>query len=362
MSSYYEDKLDSLADLFGAASASLARGGLSVGGHLYPIVDDVIIALDPARRPPLLRQRLRDGDGEAPSHAASFSPATQYSFGAEWDAFADVLPEHEEEFRQYFDLVDLEALGEARVADLGCGSGRWSCFLAPRAHELVLVDFSEAIFVARRNLRGCSTAIFVMADVTRLPFRADFADLVVCLGVLHHLPVDALSVVRRLADHAPRALVYLYYALDNRAAHYRLLLRLVTAIRALTSRLRSPRARGALSWLGTAAVYMPLIAAGSLLNRLGLGGLVPLHDSYGGKSFRRVRQDVYDRFFTGIEQRFTRRQILELKDTFQDVRVSAGLPYWHFLCVRAGTPVVGTTQPARSLAEVGESSPGSSRR
>jgi SAM-dependent methyltransferase len=362
MSSYYEDKLESLADLFGAPSASLSGGGLSVGGHFYPIVDDVIIALDPDRRPPPLLERLRDAHAEPPGPGEAFSPQTQYSFGAEWDAFADLLPEHGEEFHQYFDLVDLEALGAARVADLGCGSGRWSSFLAPRVRELVLVDFSEAIFVARRNLRGCSSAIFVMADVTRLPFRADFADLVVCLGVLHHLPVPALDAVRRLGSYAPRALVYVYYALDNRAPHYRLLLGPVTAVRALTSRVRSPRLRAAISWAGTAGVYLPLVALGSLLGRVGLSRLVPLHDSYSGKSFRRVRQDVYDRFFTGIEQRFTRHQILELKDSFEEVTVSAGLPHWHFLCVRAGTPSVGSVQPARSLAEAGEGSLESSRR
>jgi hypothetical protein len=153
-----------------------------------------------------------------------------------------------------------------------------------------------------------------------------------------------------------------YYALDNRGAHYRLLLRLVTAVRALTSRVRSPRLRAGISWAGTAGVYLPLVALGSLLGRVGLSRLVPLHDSYNGKSFRRVRQDVYDRFFTGIEQRFTRRQILELQDTFEEVRVSAGLPYWHFLCVRGGTSRLGPAQPATSLAEVAKGSLESSRR
>ncbi len=64
-------------------------------------------------------------------------------------------------------------------------------------------------------------------------------------------------------------------------------------------------------------------------------GLVPLAEAYAGKSLRRLRQEAYDRFFTGIEQRFTRDQICALVDCFHSVTVSEEVPYWHFLCERA---------------------------
>ena len=52
------------------------------------------------------------------------------------------------------------------------------------------------------------------------------------------------------------------------------------------------------------------------------------------EDLRRIEQDVYDRFFTRIEQRVTRREIETLRDTFGTVTVADGLPYWHFLCER----------------------------
>ena len=67
---------------------------------------------------------------------------------------------------------------------------------------------------------------------------------------------------------------------------------------------------------------------------LGLASKVPLYDFYRGKSLRRIRQDVYDRFFTRIEQRFRKEEILALRDTFREVVVSDDPPYWHFLCRR----------------------------
>jgi len=334
---YYGDKLASLRDIFGSTRVALDGDSLRVEGRRYPIVDEVIVVLAPDEYPTHLQHRLA---GETTADGAgseiTFASDIQSTFGQEWEAFPEILPDHEGEFRAYFDLIDVDSLGEARVCDLGCGNGRWSHFLRHRCRELVLVDFSEAIFVARDNLRGCTNAIFVMGDLTQLPFRADFADLVICLGVLHHLPVPALDVVRDLGRYTRRLLVYLYYALDNRPIHYRLLLKGITAVRRVTSEVHSPRLRSVITWGGTLVIYSPLVAVGSALRRVGMAHLVPLHEVYHGKRLGRMRQDVYDRFFTRIEQRFSRQQLLTLLDAFQEVRISPGLPYWHFLCVRAG--------------------------
>ncbi len=331
--SRYAGHEELLRDLFGAAQVTVDDGAVTVDGRRLPVVDDVIIALAPDRLPPTVRERL-GGDVAEGGSSGAFAADVQAGFGDEWTSHPDILPEHEAEFAAYFDLVALEALGGARVGDLGCGIGRWSHFLAGRCKEIVLVDFSEAIFVARRNLAAADNAVFVMADVLDLPFRDDAFDLVVCLGVLHHLPVNALDAVRSLARLARRHLVYLYYALDNRPAYFRGALRAVTAVRERLARVRSPRVRSAVTSALAATLYVP---AGQL-GRTRLARHVPLAETYAGKSFARLRQDAYDRFFTSIEQRFPRDEILGLRDTFAAVTVSEGLPYWHFLCERATSP------------------------
>jgi SAM-dependent methyltransferase len=271
---------------------------------------------------------------DAASGAADFAEDIQFTFGEEWKTFSEMQPEHEHVFRQYFDLVDLEGLADARVCDLGCGMGRWSWFVGQYCREIVLADFSEAIFVARRNLRDRTNAIFVMADIRQLPFAPDFADFLFCLGVLHHLPTPALREVAALRQYARRLLIYLYYALDNRPVHYRLLLSAVTPLRLALSRVRGARARAVVTTLLALGVYRPLVGLGILLRPLGLAGHVPLYDGYHGKSLEVIRQDVYDRFFTRIEQRVTRREIEALRNVFSDVRISPNFPYWHFLCSR----------------------------
>jgi SAM-dependent methyltransferase len=330
--SYYSNKISALADLFGAKSVEVEEGAVVVDGRRFPVVDDVIVLLEPG----MYTRHVADSLGAAPDRVIEsrnpFASDIQSTFGQEWLAYPEVLTEHEDEFRQYFDLIDMGSLEGATVCDLGCGSGRWSHYLHKRCRRLILVDFSDAIFVARRNLQDSTNTLFFMGDLTNLPFRRQFADMVICLGVLHHLPVPALYAVRRLRTMAPRILVYLYYALDNRPAHFRVALRVVTAVRWGTGRLRRPAARNALAWAIAVTVYVPIVAVGTTAGRLRLGKFVPLHDTYKGKSLRRIRQDVYDRFFTRIEQRVSKASILKLNDTFSKVTISPNLPYWHFLC------------------------------
>lgn len=331
---YYENKLQLLKDMFGAERVVLDRDSLEVDAARYPIVGDVIVLLDPSQYPSGLKRRLELAEASnepAPEH---FARDIQVTFGEEWREFPEIMPEHEIEFRQYFDVVDLGTLADKRVCDLGCGIGRWSHFLRERVNELVLVDFSEAIFVARCNLGDADNAIYFMADVKRLPFRENFADLICCLGVLHHLPTNALDEVRNIGKYAPKLLIYLYSALDSRPIYYRALLPVITAIRQVVCHIEDTTFRTAFTWAGALLLYMPVIWLGFLLKPFGLSKYVPLYDFYHNKTLTRIRQDVYDRFFTRIEQRFSQREILELRDTFSRITVSDQIPLWHFLCER----------------------------
>ena len=332
VSAYYADKIASLKEIFGSDDIALESAVLRVGRMRFPILDDVIILSDPAQWTAHVRSALGSDvpAGSVEGHAEDI----QFTFGAEWQQYDRILPEHEDEFRRYFDIVDLTSLRGARVCDLGCGIGRWSHFLAEGVREIVLVDFSDAIFVARRNLSGQRNALFFMADLTKVPFADDACDFLFCLGVLHHLPSPCLKEARALRRLAPRLLIFLYYALDNRPFYFRWMLSAVTLLRLLVSKVRSPAFRQAFSLAGAIFIYKPLVWLGKLLALAGLGSRVPLYEFYDGKSLKRIEQDVYDRFFTRIEQRVTRAEIEALSADFSEVIVSDQLPYWHFLLRR----------------------------
>lgn len=334
--SYYSDRCDSLRDIFGAREVRVTESGIWVDDRTFPVIDDVIICLEPSRWPKSVRARLGSQISPASaSDAAGFAEDIQFTFGEEWGTFNAMLDEHEETFTSYFDLVDLPSLREQRLCDLGCGMGRWSYFASEHCREIVLVDFSDAIFVARRTLSQRSNAIFVMADVRQLPFRNDFSDFIFSLGVLHHLPCPPLPEVARLRDYAPKLLIYLYYALDNRPSYFKSVLGAVSKVRARLSSIRNRTTRSAIVTFIALFVYIPLVALGTLARPFGLARFVPLYEGYKDQGWTAIRQDAYDRFFTRIEHRVSRKEILEvLSGAFRRIQVSDRLPYWHFLCER----------------------------
>ncbi len=339
LNEYYKDKTDILRDLFDNDNIELGHDFLRVGNKEYPILDDVIILLDPEFYPDNVRKKLSvktdSSDEQSPSEK-NFAENIQFTFGAEWQRFSEIRPEYEKVFDEYFDLLDSEMLKGKRVCDLGCGTGRWSYFLARKTQvrELILVDFSEAVFVARKNLADVGNALFFMGDIMKLPFKKNFADLIFSLGVLHHLPINALDAVRMLKKYAPELLIYLYYNLDNRSYYQQMILKSVTVVRKVVSSIRNHTFREAFSLLAAAGIYAPLIWLGRLLNPFGLSHHIPLYSEHHYMNFRWWRLLAYDRFFTAIEQRFSRKQIMTLQDTFSEVTISPGPAYWHFICRR----------------------------
>ena len=335
----YKEKMESLCDIFGRTDIVVEEHFVLIGCEKFPILEGVIVLLHPSQYTEKVRKLLEKipcelGSDSEEDNEIEYSKEIQNSFSLEWVQFDDILDEHFMEFKQYFDIVDIDKLGDARVCDLGCGMGRWSYFLRKKCQELVLVDFSDAIFIARRNFSDVDNALFFMGDIRNLPFRSGFCDFLFSLGVLHHLPTNALSEVRNLAQFSPDILVYLYYALDNRPVHFRVLFFLVDVARKILSSMPIEPLKVLAVWAITLGVYFPLIGIGHFFKKFGFERYIPLFEFYSGKGIRRVRQDVYDRFCTRIEQRFSRSEILELQDSFGKVEISEGLPYWHFRCIR----------------------------
>lgn len=313
--------VETVARLFGvvASAVEVTQEELAIGGHTYRIHDGVVIL-----------------DGASVRRESSWGTAddVRRSFSAEWETYAELQPEHRREFDAYFDVVDLDSLADDVAIDLGCGSGRWSHFLAPHCRAVVLVDFSDAIFVARRNLAGADNAILFRGDVMQLPFVDNCVDFLFSLGVLHHLDRPCLPAARDLMRLGPEGLFYLYYALDNRPTYYRRLLTGVTASRRALGRVQSERARRRISRALAWGVYRPMVGVGEVAAKVGVKAPVPLYESYRGKSVDRIEQDAYDRFFTSIEQRVSRQQIQQAFPPPCSVRFSEHEPFWHFLVGR----------------------------
>jgi SAM-dependent methyltransferase len=268
---------------------------------------------------------------------------TVAGFGDEWTRFdQSALSESElrRMFERYFRIFPWSSLPPDAVGfDLGCGSGRWSLFVAERVGTLHCIDASPAALeVARKRLAGRQNCRFHLASTDDLALADGSMDFGLALGVLHLVPrpEDALAAcVAKLKPGAP-FLLYLYYAFDNRPSWYRWLWRVSDLVRRGVSRLPYPPRYG-VSQLLACLAYWPLARLSRVAEWAGLDvSSIPL-SLYRHSSFYTMRTDALDRFGTRLERRFTASEIREMTRAagLDRLAFSASPPYWCVVGYRA---------------------------
>ncbi|MGE0030067.1 MAG: glycosyltransferase [Steroidobacteraceae bacterium] len=269
------------------------------------------------------------------NRARNADPQIVEGFGDEWTRFDQSgmsTEDAERLFESYFSIFPWSVLPHgAEGFDLGCGSGRWAKFVAPRVGTLHCIDPSLAIEVARRNLASRANCVLYRAGADDMPLKDGSMDFGYSLGVLHHIPDTRAALVACVAKLKPGApfLLYLYYALDNRPFWFRLLWRVSDSVRRVISRLPLGL-RYAISQVIAGLVYWPLSRAARLAEALGMSvHSFPL-SLYRHRGFYVMRTDALDRFGTRLEQRFTRAEMKSMMENagLENVRFSEEPPYW----------------------------------
>lgn len=161
---------------------------------------------------------VRDG---VPRFAGSEDYAS--AFGEEWTKWpraqldsATGLSESREKLQAAF-TFPLSEMRAKTVADIGCGTGRFSEIALEAGAEVVCVDMTRAIDVAKQNLERFENAHFIQADIFALPLRAEF-DVVFSLGVLHHTPNARRAFARIVELLKPGGVISVrLYAAYNKA-------------------------------------------------------------------------------------------------------------------------------------------------
>jgi SAM-dependent methyltransferase len=289
----------------------------------------------------------------------NIDPAVVQGFGDEWTRF-DQRPLAENDLRDMFnDFFSIFPWGvlppDAEGYDVGCGSGRWARFVAPRVGRLHCIDPSApALAVARRGLERHPNCLFHLASVDDMPLADGSMDFGYALGVLHHLPdpeAGLRSCVSKLKAGAP-FLLYLYYAFDNRPRWFRFTWRVSNVFRQAISRLPYTLRYG-LSQLIAGTVYYPWARLALLLERLGFTNVavVPLA-WYRRRSFYTMRTDALDRFGTRLEKRFSAQEIACMMERagLDRISFSPSMPFWCAVGYKKGAADIGKRAALRESA------------
>jgi SAM-dependent methyltransferase len=263
--------------------------------------------------------------------------STVDSFGEEWKAFHAFAERDLQRLGDsYFDIVTGEMIGpNSIVADFGCGSGRWTKYIAPRVKKVAAIDPSDAIFAADELLAGTPNAELFKASISNLPFADNYFDFGFSLGVLHHIPDTPQAMRDCVKKIKPGGwfLVYLYYDFEDRGFLFKTLYKLSNGIRWMVSKFPAGLKRFVCNILAV-LFYMPFVLFSRFLRFLGVSkkvrAKIPLH-GYEGTSFYIIRNDALDRFGTPLEQRFSRAQITAMmqESGLTDIHFGQQIPYWH---------------------------------
>jgi len=114
-------------------------------------------------------------------------------------------------------LLDQAIPGDARMAEVGCGTGQMSLFLATADRLVIGADLTRASLELAEDARrryGVTRALFVETDLRAPGLRAGAFDVVYSSGVLHHTPDPRASfaAVARLLRPGGVVVVGLYNA------------------------------------------------------------------------------------------------------------------------------------------------------
>jgi SAM-dependent methyltransferase len=265
----------------------------------------------------------REPSEDAPESAVKRRTAA--SFAYEWKRFGVLREQWRKNFLDYMRPLAPDWFAGRLALDVGTGSGRHSYWAGRLGARVVAVDLGGAIDVARANLPW--ETLTVEADAEDLPFDEGTFDLVMLIGVLHHLPDPrrALVSVSRYARAGGLVRLYLYWKPPWR--WHRSVLRLVSAARLVTVRLPH-RLLHALCIPLAAVLFGLFVLPYRLMRRVdslrSVAEQMPLK-TYADYSFQVCVNDQFDRFSAPLERRYEREEVERLLTAagLVDVRATA---------------------------------------
>jgi len=265
----------------------------------------------------------------------NLDPKTVASFGDEWTRFDQsnvAVVEARKTFEEYFALFPWPTIPKnAEGFDMGCGSGRWAYFVAPKVGLLHCIDPSSAIEVARSKLEHFKNVSFHRASLDEIALKEKSQDFGYSLGVLHHVPDTQAAIVSCASLLKPGApfLLYIYYAFDHRPLWFRVMWKIADLVRRVIWRL-PPKLKHLMTDLIALLVYWPLARLSMVLDRVGFStASLPL-SYYRNHSLYTMKTDSRDRFGTPLEQRFTREQVRKMMERagLENIVFREKEPFW----------------------------------
>ena len=240
---------------------------------------------------------------------------TAASFGLLWSRTTDDMTREGEHLGKTLVALSLDP-PSGLILDAGCGDGSDSVALSAQSGaEVIGVDIGKGgTRTAFDRTRHLPNVHIVRADLCRLPFRVGQFAFIYSYGVLHHVPrpEQAVAELARVSAAAAGGALYVYEDFAERSSVLRWSLRAANVWRAVTTRLPH-RLLYALCVIASPLVFLSFTVPLKVLVRVPgcrtVAAGIPFH--FGRGPFD-LSGDLYDRFATPVEYRYSRETAVRL--------------------------------------------------
>ncbi len=258
------------------------------------------------------------GDPQSLQKSAWLTTRTASSFGYLWSRSQKAHTHRSYHFDRMEQRLSLSP-AQGLVLDGGCGDG---IDLANQAHrpgvEIIGVELTETgCHASLKRLASTPNSHVAQADLCCLPFDDNTFDFVYSYGVLHHLssPQEGLQELVRVLKGGGTIAVYLYEDFSDRSIGWRWLLLVANQLRKLT-----PHVPHWLLYkfcqLASPFVYLLFTVPYHILRRIrGCGSFALSFPFRHAKNPLSLAGDLYDRFSTPIEWRYSQAKAIALLES-----------------------------------------------
>jgi 2-polyprenyl-3-methyl-5-hydroxy-6-metoxy-1,4-benzoquinol methylase len=94
-----------------------------------------------------------------------------------------------------------------RILEAGCGAGRFTEIMLQEGANVYAVDVSSAVEANHQNCRQYPNYSVCQADIMALPFMREQFDIIVCIGVIQHMPSPENTITRLCSCLKPKGLI-----------------------------------------------------------------------------------------------------------------------------------------------------------
>ena len=240
---------------------------------------------------------------------------TKRTYGFLWIKNKDIPPIDKWHFHVMQEVIDEPIVRGTIGIDVGSGRGYDTYCMAKNNPlvNIVSMDLSDGVHRVKRLTSELENVNIVKCSLANAPIKDDIFDFAYSFGVLHHI-VDPnkglLEIARLLKRNSP---IFLYLYEDHSGSMIKkLAVKVVAKIRKVTVKM-PPRVIYVLSCICSPAIFIIFSLPSIILKRFkstqSFASKIPFNF---GISFLSLRGDLYDRFSTPIEYRFSQSGVYDL--------------------------------------------------